>query len=80
MEDIQKNSEETDSRDVPNFNDIVSEGATVVLDAQDLIKKYYDIEILSKSSHGNKLGVQRAVKQSDDRSQTFSFVASICQR
>ena len=73
MEDITKNSEETNKSNDGDFNDIVSECATVVLDAQDLIKST-DIESV-KDFSWKQTGGPTAVIQSDNKSRTFSFVA-----
>ena len=72
-EDITKNNVESDKSNEGDFNDIVSEGVTVVLDAQDLIKST-DIDSVKDFSWKQTVG-PKAVIQSDNRSRTFSFVA-----
>jgi hypothetical protein len=72
-DDITKNNVESDKSNEGDFNDIVSEGVTVVLDAQDLIKST-DIDSV-KDFSWKQTGGPKAVIQSDNRSRTFSFVA-----
>src|SRR5215467_644583 len=72
-DEIPKNSKEVDKSIEGDFNDIVSEGAAVVLDAQDLMKST-DIKSV-KDFSWEQTGGPTAVIQSDNRSRTLSFVA-----
>ena len=72
-DDIPKKSEIADITESVDFNDIVSEGTTVVLDAQDLIKNT-DSDSIKKYSW-KQTGGTTTTKLSDDKSRRFSFVA-----